>query len=322
VCAPVSAYPCRVLDTIGVDVGGTKILAGRVRPDGSVVARRRAATRQTSGVEMLDQVAQIVGDLVGGDEVLGIGVGLPGTIDQRRGLVVQAANLPLADLPAHAHLERATGLHVVIDNDGNCAAVAEHQLGAAAGRHHSVTLTLGTGVGGGVVIDDRPFRGSSGAGAELGHIVIDRDGPPCPGSCPGHGHLESYCSGTAFGLTIADHVRAHPDGTLARAAGDGKADGRLALERAAAGDEEALGLLHAVGDALGHGLVSLAHAFEPEVFVIGGGFGQATREWVLAPAREVLQAEAMHPMANTPVVGAQLGGEAGMLGAAALPRLR
>jgi glucokinase len=313
-----------VFDTIGIDVGGTKILAGRVRPDGTVVSRRHVPTEQGSGRAILAQIAALVHDLAAGDDDLhGLGVGLPGTIDQRRGVVVQAANLPMAEAPAREMLGRETGLHVVIENDANCAAVAEHRHGAAAGCRHSVTLTLGTGVGGGVVIDDRPFRGATGAGAELGHIVIDRNGPPCPGSCSGHGHLEAYCSGTAVGLAAAEHVARHPDGALAAAAAadaDG-ADARLVLERAAAGDPEALGLLADVGSALGTGLVTLAHAFEPEVFVIGGGFGEAARDWILEPARRVLSQEAMHPMASIGVVAARLGGEAGMLGAAELPRV-
>ena len=235
-------------------------------------------------------------------------------------MVVQTSNLPMADVPALEELQRETGHAVWIDNDANCAALAEHHRGAAAGHGHSVTLTLGTGVGGGVVIEGRPFRGATGAGAELGHIVIDRDGPPCPGSCPGHGHLEAYASGTAFGLAAAAHAREHPDGTLAQRADGGPADGRLALHAAAEGDAEAVALLRAVGDALGHGLVTLAHAFEPEIFVIGGGFGMAARDWILDPARHVLASEAIHPMAGTPVVSARLGPEAGMLGAAELPR--
>jgi glucokinase len=309
-----------VPDTIGVDVGGTKILAGRVREDGQVAARRQVPTERGSGPRILRQIADLVADLAAGDPLDGIGVGFPGTIDQRRGVVVQTSNLPMADVPALEQLQGETGHAVWIDNDANCAALAEHHRGAAAGHQHSVTITLGTGVGGGVVIDGRPFRGATGAGAELGHIVIDRDGPPCPGSCPGHGHLESYASGTAFGLAVAAHVREQPGGTLARRADDDKPDSPLALHAAAEGDAEAIVLLEAVGDALGHGLVTLAHAFEPEIFVIGGGFGMAARDWILDPARHVLASEAVHPMAGTPVVSARLGPEAGMLGAAELPR--
>jgi glucokinase len=153
-------------------------------------------------------------------------------------------------------------------------------------------------------------------------VVVDRDGPPCPGSCPGHGHLESYCSGTGFGLLVEAHLRERPEGSLARLAVGRPGGSRLAIEAAEAGDPEAIGLLHGVGDALGHGLVSLAHAFEPELFVIGGGFGEACYSWILEPARRVLASEAMHPMAETPVAPARLGSEAGMRGAAELPRLR
>jgi glucokinase len=261
-------------------------------------------------------------ELAAGDDLHGVGVGLPGTIDQRRGVVVQAANLPLDEAPAREMLRRETGMHVVIDNDANCAAVAEHLHGAASGCRHSVTLTLGTGVGGGVVIDDRPFRGATGAGAELGHIVVDRNGPPCPGSCAGRGHLEAYCSGTAMIRVVAEHVATWPEGSLARAiAGGERPDARLVLQLAGDGDEEAVMLLQEAGRALGVGLVSLAHAFEPEVFVVGGGFGEAAYRLILEPARAVLRDEAMHPMAGIPVVPARLGSDAGMLGAAELPRV-
>jgi glucokinase len=311
-----------VFDTIGIDVGGTKILAGRVRPDGLIVARLQVRTERASGRGILTQIVRLVRELAAGDDDLhGVGVGLPGTIDQRRGVVVQAANLPMAEAPAREVLGRETGLHVVIENDANCAAVAEHRHGAAAGYRHSVMLTLGTGVGGGVVIDDRPFRGATGAGAELGHIVIDRNGPPCPGSCNGHGHLEAYCSGTAVTLAVEAHVAANPGGSVARSAHGDPADGHLALECAANGDPEAIALLVDAGNALGQGLVTLAHAFEPEVFVIGGGFGEAAQSWILEPARRVLRAEAMDPMSRIPVVPSQLGGDAGMIGAAELPRL-
>ena len=236
---------------------------------------------------------------------------------------MQTSNLPMADVPALEQLERETGHAVWIDNDANCAALAEHHRGAAAGHRHSVTMTLGTGVGGGVVIDGRPFRGATGAGAELGHIVIDRDGPALS---RGRARATATWRRTRPARRSASPSRrTRARSRTARSPGaphGAPADSRLALHAAAEGDAEAVALLQAVGDALGHGLVTLAHAFEPEVFVIGGGFGMAARDWILDPARHVLASEAVHPMAGTPVVSARLGPEAGMLGAAELPRRR
>ncbi len=308
--------------TIGVDVGGTKIAAARVDPSGAVEAHREVRTDLSSGEAILRQIADLVAELTAeADAVLGVGVGIPGTINQERGRLLQAVNTPLAEIDVRPRLETLTGLRVIIDNDANCAALGEHVHGAAGPYSHSILLTLGTGVGGGMVFGGRVFRGATGAGGELGHIVIDRDGRSCQGSCPGRGHLETFCSGTGLGRSAAAHVAVEPDGTLARALEPGqRPDARFVLARLAEGDTEAATLVEDLGRALGAGLVSLANTFEPSVFVIGGGFGEAAGDAVLDPARAVLIEQALHPMNATPVVMAKLGGDAGMIGAAELLR--
>jgi glucokinase len=308
---------------IGVDLGGTKIRAGRVGGDGTVAEEQEVRTDTSSGDAILRQIADLVARLrASGGDVRGVGIGLPGTIDQGRGVLIQAVNLPLGDVPLRDRLGELIGLPVVIDNDANCAALGEHAHGAAGPYPHSIMLTLGTGVGGGLVFDGRLFRGATGAGGELGHIVIDLDGPRCQGSCPGRGHLESFCSGTALTRRAREHVAARPDGSLAAAVAPGEeADSRLVVRQAEAGDAEAQALLTEHGRILGAGLVGLANVFEPSVFVIGGGLGEAAGERLLVPAREVVAREALRPMDETPVVLAQLGGDAGMIGAAELLRI-
>ena len=191
----------------------------------------------------------------------------------------------------------------MIENDGNCAALGEHRFGAAAGTTHSVTLTLGTGVGGGIVADGQLLAGARGTGGELGHIVIERNGRPCQGSCPGRGHLEAYCSGTALG------ARGHEAGY---------GDAHDVLARATSGEAGALRLIDELSAALGAGLVSLANALAPEVFVIGGGLGDAGAALILPRAGKILAHEALPPNGDARLVAASLGNDAGMIGAACL----
>jgi glucokinase len=289
---------------IGVDVGGTKVLAGRIAADGSREAEHGVPTVTHDAEALLRQIAGVVDELRT-DAVEAVGLGIPGTIDQRAGTLVMAINLPFGDVPVRDRLEELIDLPVELDNDGNCAGLAEHVHGAARGTEHSITLTLGTGVGGGVVNGGRVLRGARGAGIEVGHVVLDLHGPPCQGVCPGHGHLEAVCSGTAVGK-------------LGREAGIG--DAQAVIDAARGGDARAQSILDDTAFALGMGLVSLANAFGPEVIVIGGGFGEAACDLLIPRAQEVLRAEAMRPMNAAPVKPAELGGEAGMIGAAEIAR--
>src|SRR5204863_2799937 len=182
----------------GVDLGGTKILAGVVGRDGSVEERREWPTPLDSQEELLQALARSVEDVLE-DDVAAIGLGIPSTIDQRSGRAVTSVNIPLADLDVRAWACDRFGLPAGIDNDANAATLAEWAYGAGRGTRHMVILTLGTGVGGGLILDGKPYRGAVGAAAELGHIVVQHDGPPCQGVCTGRGHLEALASGTAAG---------------------------------------------------------------------------------------------------------------------------
>ncbi len=210
-------------------------------------------------------------------------------------------NIPLVDVPLRDVMHERLGLPVVIENDANAAAIAEWRVGAGRGTTDMLMLTLGTGVGGGLILGGRPYRGAIGAGAELGHVVLVHDGAPC--SCGGRGHLEAYVSGKA-----ADGVARDAFGPAA----DAHALVRLARE----GDGRAVELLAEIGRKLGSGIGSLINTFDPELIVIGGGFA-AAGELLLGPAREVIAREALKPMRDTVrIVDAELGNAAGMVGAA------
>jgi len=206
-------------------------------------------------------------------------------------------------------------------NDANGAVLAEHRFGAARGARNAVMMTVGTGIGGGLVIDGRVYRGSHGAGAELGHIVIDAEGPACQGNCPNRGCVEVLASGTAIAREGRAAAEATPDSALGRALAAGSAvDGILVTEHALAGDETARAVLELAGRRLGVALASLANAFDPDVIVIGGGVSHAG-ELLTGPARAELAARALPPMNEARVVVAELGPDAGMIGAAAMAML-
>src|SRR5581483_9941271 len=181
---------------IGVDLGGTKILAGAVARDGTIVRSHEHPTPLASQADLLAALDAAVEEVLNGD-VVALGFGIPSTIDQRTGRAISSVNIPLAGLGFRDRMADRYSLPVGIDNDANAATIAEWTIGAGRGTGTMVMLTLGTGVGGGLVLDGRPYRGASGAGAELGHMVIEHDGPPCQGTCTGRGHLEALCSGTA-----------------------------------------------------------------------------------------------------------------------------
>ena len=252
--------------------------------------------------------------------VAAVGLGIPATIDHDRGVAISAVNLPIDDLPIRELVGERTGLPIFVDNDANVAALAEHLHGAARGADNAVMLTIGTGIGGGLILGGEVYRGATGAGAELGHVVIAMDGLPCQGNCPGRGCVETYASGTALGREGRAAAERVPDSALGTmAAGGREIDGRAVSEAALDGDPTAIGVFDLVGTRLGVALTSFANIFEPEVFVIGGGV-IAAGDLLLEPARRELSARALPPMKDTPVVAAEMGADAGMVGAAAMAR--
>jgi glucokinase len=310
-------------ETVGVDLGGTKVLVGVVGANRQVLYEDRESSAGRTGDELLNTLEREVRQaLEARPSAAAVGLGIPCTIDRERGVAIAAVNLPIRDLPIRDEMRERLGVPVYIDNDANVAALAEHRFGAARGTRDAVMLTIGTGIGGGVIVDGRIYRGSNGAASEPGHMVIDFDGPPCQGNCPNRGCLETFASGTALAREGRAAAEREPESALGRALSEGtKIDGKAVTDAANEGDPVAVAVVEEAGHRLGAGLSSLANIFEPEVIVLGGGVAKAIGERMIGPARDELRWRALPPMNETPVTLAELGPEAGMIGAAEMARL-
>jgi glucokinase len=300
---------------IAVDLGGTKVLAGVLDEDGVVVKRVVRPTVVESEEALVEQLDGAIAELLE-DGVAAIGVGLPSTIDQRAGRAVSSVNIPLGGIDFREHLKDRFGIPSAIENDANAAALAEHRFGAGRGVRHMIMLTLGTGIGGGLILDGELYRGAVGAAGELGHITLELDGPPCQGTCPGRGHLEALASGTAADHLAQKVAAERPDGDLGQAAAGGQhVDARLAVDLAAAGPGDAREVLERVGFVLGTGIASFVNVFNPELVVLGGGFARAG-DLLFEPARRVVAERGLSPARDiVRIVPALLGPEAGLIGA-------
>ena len=277
---------------IGVDLGGTKVLAGVVDRDGTVHETVERPTVTTSQAALLDELASIVRELPQ-EGISALGFGIPSRIDHAHGLALGAVNIPIRDVRFADEMHRRLGLPVEMENDASCAAYAEFKLGAGRGTTDMFALTLGTGVGGGVVSGGKLFR----AYTELGHMVIVEDGEPCQGACSGRGHVEAYCSGTAAGK-IAKRVLG-PDAT---------AHDLVEQQHPALGE---------IGHHLGVAIGSLVNIFGSTRVIIGGGFGIAAFDHLVPTARSAVLRETLAPGGQSlEIVRAELGGEAGLIGAA------
>ncbi len=286
---------------IGVDLGGTKIATGSIAADGTVHRRHEVPTPTESQEALLEGIVGAIEPLA--DESIGaIGFGIPSVIDRAAGRVLGSTNIPLRDLALVEVIEERFGVPTRIENDGNVAALAEWKLGAGRGADDLVMLTLGTGVGGGLVLGGALYRGI----AELGHVVVVADGPPCQGNCNGRGHLESVASGNAA------------DRAAEKLWGEG-ANAELLVGRAEEGDPEALEALAGIGHLLGAAIGSFVNTFAPELVIVGGGFGIAAFEFLVPSALEIARRETVEPdVLPLKIVIAELGSEAGLVGAGLL----
>jgi glucokinase len=282
----------------GVDVGGTKIRAGTVARDGAI-GRSLEVETPTDGPEPFFEALFDVVEQLLPDDAPAIGIGIPMNIDRRTGIALSAANLPLVSLDVGGRVRGRFDVPVGLENDGNATALAEWRCGAARGASDVVALALGTGVGGGLVLDGRLFRGW----AEVGHLVVAADGPRCQGNCHGRGHLETLASGEA-----ASRAAAELWGT--------GADAHRLVGEAGGGDERAREALAGIGHFLGLAIGSLWNVFSPDVVVIGGGFGAGAWQYLEQSALEAARREALRPAdENIRVVVAELGDDAGLVGA-------
>jgi glucokinase len=306
---------------IGVDIGGTKLAAGVVDDRLQIHQRLQRSMRGQETPALLDTIASAVQELVNTTqgEIAAVGFGIPSLIDRRSGTSVVAVNLPLTDIRFGALMAERLDLPVFVDNDGNVAALAEHRAGAAVGIDHMLLIGLGTGIAGGLILNGELYRGWLGSGAELGHMVIDINGPRCQGNCPNHGCFEAMASGTALAREAQLFASVQPESALGHALRDGRdLDGPLVTELAHDGDSAARDVIHLIGERLGVAIASYVNIFNPAMVVVGGGV-MGAGEMLLEPARREVEKRALPPSRdNVQIVAAEFGHEAGMVGAAAL----
>jgi glucokinase len=292
--------------TVGIDVGGTKLAAGVVDADGAMVSRVEIPTPTADSAELLDAIVGTARDFASSHDIVAVGVGVAGLVDELGATVRSASHLSLRNEPLRDAVAAALGLPVVIDNDANAGGWAEWRFGAARGHSDALFVAVGTGIGGALVVGGQLRRGAHGTAGEIGHIVVERDGRACP--CGSHGCWEQYASGRAF---LRD----------AREAGFEVEHGSAVTAAARAGDERAQAVFAEIGTWLGLGIASLVAVLDPSVVVVGGGLS-AARDLLLDPARiafeNYLTARGHRP--EPEIVLAGMGPDAGLIGAADLAR--
>jgi glucokinase len=311
--------------TIGVDVGGTKVAAGLVDSDGTIVAKTRHHTPSQDPVQVQGVIASAVRELAADHDVEAVGIGAAGLVDAARSTVLFAPNLAWRNEPLRAAVEQRCGLPVVVENDANAAAWGEARFGAGRGEPYVVMVTVGTGLGGGIIRDGELYRGRLGIAAEIGHMILEPYGRRC--GCGNRGCWERYASGNALVREAQELATISPviaSRLLERVGGRPEAITGIAVTQAAReGDEAALEAFRVVGRWLGHGMATLAAVLDPGMFVIGGGVCEAG-ELLRAPAVETFEERlTARAYRDAPAVRlAELGSEAGIVGAADLARAR
>ena len=289
---------------IGVDLGGTKVLAGAVDRDGNVAACARRTVRGLGRDAVLETIAEAVHEARGDRDAAGMAIGIPGFLDRADATVRRCVHLPLEGLHVGDALSELVGMPVVVDNDANCAALAEARLGAGRGHRIVVVVTVGTGIGGALVVDGALFGGATGAAGEFGHMTVEINGPLC--TCGSRGCLETIASGPALVAAATHHGWS----------GEEPLSGSQVTQLALAGDHMAVAAATDVGRALGAGIGALVNALDPDVVVVGGGV-LGLGELLLEPARGEARARALAGD-RVHVVSAELGEQAGMIGAGLL----
>lgn len=303
---------------VGIDIGGTKTAALRVSVDGAVLAREMLPTPAHDMEQTLATMVSAARAVLS-PQVRAIGVGAAGLVEKDTGRLVFAPNLAWRNAPIVEVLWDTIGLPAVADNDNNVAAWGEYRLGAAQGFEHVLFIGVGTGIGGGIIVDGRLLRGANGFAAEVGHVVVQPGGPLC--GCGNRGCWEQVASGHALTRAGREAARQHPQSAIARRSGGDPArvSGPLVTDAARAGDPIARGILAQVGERLGEGLAGLANVLDPQIVVVGGGAAEAG-DLLLEPARTAFRGsvEAWAHRPEIPLRRAELGNDAGAIGAAML----
>ncbi len=311
---------------IGIDLGGTNIVAGVVDDEQRIIAKADCKTNLPRPAEVIvadmARLAKEATEKAGlsMDDVESIGVGCPGTCNVFTGIVEYSCNLDFKEVPLQSMLSEATGKPVYVENDANAAALGEAVAGAAKGAQNALCITLGTGVGGGIIIDGKIYDGFNCAAAELGHIVIVVDGEPC--GCGRKGCWEAYASATALIRQTKAAIEKNPESGLAKlAAENGKVSGRTAFDAMRAGDEVGKAVVDQYIKYLASGLTNMVNIFQPEVLCIGGGISHEG-DTLVKPVMEHIERDrySKYSKHQTRVCTATLGNDAGVIGAANLGR--
>lgn len=309
---------------IGIDLGGTNIAAGIVTDDGKILSQ--GSTPTLSGRPIEEVIADMV-TLVNGliddygitvSDIKAIGIGSPGSIDHKNGIVVYSNNLKMNNFHMADALNKAFGVPVKVDNDANCAAMGEYMVNGN-GTDNYIFVTLGTGVGGGVIVNGKMLRGFNGAGGEVGHMTLISGGEEC--TCGRPGCWEAYASVTALIRQTKRAMDSDPNSLMHQIAEkEGKVSGRTAFEAAKAGDKTANEVVDTYRHYVAEGVASLVNIFQPEIIAIGGGISKEG-EYLLGPVREYVNKSGYNKyMDKTKIVTAQLFNDAGIIGAAMMAK--
>ena len=312
---------------IGVDVGGTNLVAGLVDQDGTILKKvSRPVDRSMSDRALCGQLAQLAREacIQGGaapEEIQAVGVGFPGLVDNRRGVVVQTTNMPFADTPFRELFQAEWDVPVYLGNDANCAAIGEYWAGAAKGCDPAVVITLGTGIGGGMVCGGKVFTGCANSGMEVGHMITQPGGVPCP--CGNRGCWEQYGSATALIRITREEMAQDRESLLWQLCGGDpeRVQGRTAFDGVEQGDPASRRALDRYLQGLSVGLINLVNVLQPQVICLGGGISNAEDELLLNPLRELVKQGSYDRSMPTRLARASLGNDAGVVGAALLCKM-
>ena len=320
--------PSRPTFIIGVDLGGTNLVVGAMPEDGSrEIAFRSQPTHAAQGAEsVVERMVQMIEDVIAvtaaetgatRDDFVGVGIGAPGPMDRDQGVVIVAPNLGWKMFPLRERIQSATGLRTTLDNDANCATLGEWWTGAAKGARNVIGITIGTGIGGGIIIDGQLFHGVSDVAGEIGHMTIDSTGRRC--GCGNYGCLEAYASGTAIAVRAREALVGESEGILMRMCGGNfeKVTAQMVYKAAKEGDLVAIDVVRETARFLGAGLGGLLNVLNPEVVVLAGGVVNAG-DALFAPLKAEVKRRAFAPAVEAcRIVPGLLGGSAGVVGAVA-----
>jgi glucokinase len=310
---------------LGIDIGGTNLVVGSVAEDGSaMVASASEPTHSEAGAsDVVDRLVGLAERAIAttrreapGAEILGVGVGAPGPLDTKRGIVLLTPNLGWVNMPLRQLIHDRLGLPAALDNDANCAVLGEWWVGAARGARHAIGITIGTGIGGGLIIDGQLYHGASDVAGEIGHTTIDTEGRRC--KCGNYGCLEAYASGPNIALRAVEELEAGAESRLRGLVGGdlGKITAQTVYQAAADGDELALEVVNDTAKVLGVGIGNLLNVFNPEVVVVCGGVTLAG-DHLFEPLRREVARRAFKPAVTAcRIVPGELAGTAGVYGAA------